>query len=443
MKKIITSIIAAALIAVAVITVTSCSQWQTPFGELDDDGKTVSVKYLANGGLFANTGGVTVVDAYDEDDATSGDGIKIVAPDDAQRGNRAFSITKNGHVFAGWYVAELDGDGNPIVNGDGSIRFDKTQKWDFESDRLKLDAGGDYTSEIPSLTLCAAWIPYTAFNIYIPDGEGGFELYNTVSVQKLNHPVWTEKGNLDMKNYPKLDGMTFVKAYSDETCTNEITGNLESLFDYENVECLNPTVNVYTTWREGVWYRIETATQLMQNASKRGCYEILADIDFEGKAWPAFSSFEGKFIGNGHKISNISVVQTNARASRVGLFEVIGDGAVFDSIAFENVKYTVIGTLKSTDGNCYGTLAGEIDSGAVFTDVTVSGELILDKSLFSDDFKASLEYYEIGLVAGRGSAEGIDGTISLTIDPDAPADATASVMPDGSVSFTDEGGANG
>ena len=216
MKKILTSIIAAALIAVAAMAITSCSQWQTPFGDLDDAGKTVSVKFLANGGLFANTGGVTIVDAYEESAATSGSGIKIIAPDDTERGNRAFSITKNGHVFAGWYVAELDEDGTPVVDESGNVSFDKTQKWDFESDRLKLEAGGNYTSEVPSLTLCAAWIPYTAFNIYTPDGSGNFELYSTVSVQKLNHPVWTDKGSLDMKNYPKLDGMTFLakNAYS-------------------------------------------------------------------------------------------------------------------------------------------------------------------------------------------------------------------------------------
>ena len=440
MKRFLSIIIAAVLIAVAMTTITSCSQWDTPYGDLDEAGKTVSVKFLANGGLFANTTGVTVVDAYDEEKATTGSGIKVIAPNDSSRGNRVFNISKNGHVFAGWYVAELDEDGNPVIDGDGNISFDKTEKWDFENDRLKLEAGGDYTSERPSLTLCAAWIPYTDFEIYVPNGEGGFTLHETVEVQKLNLPVWTDKGSIDMKNFPAISNMTFTGAYYDEACTEQITSSPESIFDLDNVACLNPKVKIYTTWREGTWYKIETASQLALNASRRGCYEILNDLDFEGAVWPKFQSFEGKIIGGGHKISNVTVVQSDTKPSNVGLFGAINSGAVLQDVTFENVSYTVKGSMNN-EGTNYGLLAGTVESGAVFTDVTVSGVLVIDESMFDEYLSTFNGKHSVKLLVGSGTAAGVEYGITAELDPDVT-NGAITTLPDGTVRI-DVGGQNG
>jgi hypothetical protein len=244
-----------------------------------------------------------------------------------------------------------------------------------------------------------------------------------------------------MKNFPKINGMTFTGAYSDDACTEPITANIASLFDYDNVACLNPSVDIYTTWREGTWYKITTAEQLSQNASKNGCYEILADLDFQGKVWPAFKDFGGKIIGNGHKISNITVVQTDTKPMNVGLFEIIKETAVFENVSFENVSFTIKGSMNN-NGTNYGLLAGTSESGASFTGVSISGSLIIDENMFDSYLFGFYPNHSIHKLVGNGTANGVSESITAILDPDV-SNAEMSVMPDGTIELSAGGGQNG
>ena len=61
MKKRLILLTALLLLIFAVTALSSCGQWNNPYEELDEEGASVSVKFLAGtGGMFAGTNGVTV-----------------------------------------------------------------------------------------------------------------------------------------------------------------------------------------------------------------------------------------------------------------------------------------------------------------------------------------------------------------------------------------------
>ena len=58
------SILGALLLCLFVLSLSACSSFGTPWDRMDGEGYTVSVRFDANGGLFAGTEKVTVVDVF-------------------------------------------------------------------------------------------------------------------------------------------------------------------------------------------------------------------------------------------------------------------------------------------------------------------------------------------------------------------------------------------
>ena len=99
MKKKILFLIALAILATAIMALSGCSQWDTPYDGLDREGATVSVKFDPNGGLVASANGVSIVDVFNVDDYTADASGKVYLPlvdpsDKSARGQNAFEITK-------------------------------------------------------------------------------------------------------------------------------------------------------------------------------------------------------------------------------------------------------------------------------------------------------------------------------------------------------------
>ena len=90
---------------------TACGSEKTPYEVNDEENYTVSVKYDANGGVFTTNTSV-IVDSYNIADLkTNSEGkveIALLTPDDKNRGNDAFTATKNGYFLAGWYVERTE-----------------------------------------------------------------------------------------------------------------------------------------------------------------------------------------------------------------------------------------------------------------------------------------------------------------------------------------------
>lgn len=420
MKKQIKTICLVFLLPVLLLCVTACANWETPYTSMNEDGYCVSVRFDANGGRFAGTPDVFVVDVFNpEKAATTANGMKafsLLRPDDTRRGDNAFEVSKNECFLAGWYterVLRVDENGEALddfgvlcsVSG-REQGYVYSGKWDFEKDRVEIDPSKTYNSEENVLTLYAAWIPYTNFEFYSKNEQtGGFDLIGTYNKGTyVNVPEWnTKTGKLDMKQFPAIDGKTFECAYLDEAMTQPVTGQIAGEVDFEKGISATQTVKIYTTWMDGTWFKIHTAKQFYENSTLQGNYIICADLDFTNVTWsPALSKegFKGTIQGNGYKFSNITVMQGDSKQLKGGLFGSLEASANISDVTFENITYRLeAGSLMASS---FGVLAGSASNDAVLENVEISGTLVIGS-------KCNLNpNLGLGLLFGNDTTHAID-----------------------------------
>ena len=394
--------------------------------EMAERGYMVSVTYDAGSGRFFSRDGVTLKDyvnpnTFDKD----GDGvaeIKLLAPEDP---SRKASVGKTGHFLAGWYasrelVLSEDGkivdangkeleelsDGTWIVKGTKDTAsypvYQYSDPWDFENDRLMYDPNKlTETDGKLSLTLYAGWVPYYEFHYYyMENGQWtkkattSFDYDRNLKMGGDKNTIWTPDwkdgamnyqhayaDNSSQYSFPKQDGTTFLKAYTDENKQNEINGSFvhQGALDRDNCTAINPVQNVYVTVEEGERYRISTANQLVDTANADGYYEIYADLDFTGLSWPgvfSLTEFNGKFYTASNvasvTLSNISATLSSS-VTYGGLFGKLGDKAVLENVKFENVTIDFNG-VSGFSGK-FGLFAGDISEQATLSGVSVGGTL--------------------------------------------------------------------
>lgn len=464
-------------------TVAACATDKNPYPGLENNGYGVSVRYDSNGGKFLDLDNIDVVHNFTLEDRTAeADGsykIQLVEPGSKKLDDNTTyrtNIYRTGYFLAGWYktrTLRIDASGKPLdedgnvcdrTNEDGVLvsvngktqGYEYADKWDFDTDRLIVNADGTQNFD----TLYAAWVPnfkYT-FMVYgiltddkgeplkdengVETGEQGwynageytYDPLTTSKPVKISLPEWNEgtgvnDGVLNMKNFNvSVEDKTFLGAYevgnADGTCSGEFTGDIEHFGDYDRDKAVSVSADrvVYTTWRDGNWYHIRTADQLIKNAYANGCYELYDHLDFDGKNWPmAFSgTFRGKFVsgdGSVHTISNVTAQQsdTDNKVLRGGIFGEITAAAVIEKVSFVNAKYTCSGSLLQ--GAEFGLFAGHINEQATLTEVTISGQLLLKPSTLFHDYKAA-----VGIFSGNMQTRGVDTsniTCALTAEEDA------------------------
>ena len=416
--KFTTLIIAAAVLLAAAIGLCSCGQ--TYYEEMDEKGYTVSVSYDPNGGTFSSTNSV-ITDVFDpskcEKDENGNAVISLVDPSSPVRDKtNPLTVAKPGYFLAGWYAErELKNPDDP----DGGYIYGK--KWDFENDTLVLDGDKTYTSAENVLTLYAAWIPNFEFNFYRENENGEWVKYATPATNSvIDVPEWKNgDSTIKMGRFPALDGYTFVAAYADPECEQQLTGRLTAEWDVETATVESSVINVYTKWLEGNRYRIYKAADLASCAAIDGYYELYDDIDFTGRSWPAkfrTGKFSGTFIGNGYTISGISMSSTSRSNVNNGIFASIDKSAVFENITFE-ITHTVNLGLTANDAR-FGTLAGTVVEGAIFNNVVLKPTLLIGndcKELIGKD------NYNIHLIAGNLNVGTLTG-LTVVSPVCAPAD---------------------
>ena len=433
MRKFWKIIALTAVLLTAAVTATGCALWETPYNGLDETGYTVSVRYDANGGSFAGSPNeVFIVDVYNPadhtTDASGKASIKLFAPDDPVRKDSAFPVSNTGHFLAGWYTERtlrvdesgqpLDEYGQPTAKTGRPQGYTYSGKWDFKTDRLSVDPNGTKGSSENEVTLYAAWVPYFNFEFYAAEADGSFSLMETKQLITISLPEWnTRTGKLDMKDFPAPEGMTFEAAFLDEAMTVPAEGQVSGAVDYTTgtVES-DGTIRLYTTWMEGTWFRISTPKQLYDNARLGGSYIIEADLDFTGMLWPTVFStgdYTGTIVGNGHTISNVTVLQGDNSKINGGLFGVLTSSASITDLKLENITYRMVAGSRMQGPN-YGLLAGTVQEGATLTGVTLTGTIEIGKDCYRPND------YNVGLVCGAGQVEGIDVSgITVTVeDPD-------------------------
>lgn len=449
MKKIALRCLLALTLLVCALAITSCSQWDDPYPQYDKDGKNISVKYLANGGII-NSGADSLVDIFSPNETGS---YKLLPPESADRGKSQVTLSHGyDYQFAGWYVAipvvdeagnALDADGNPVSESGKDPAYTTGKRWNFDTDRVSVDPDKTYSATDPVLTLMAVWIPKFTFEFYVKDEGGEWGLMASKNAVALELPKWSN-GKINMMDfpaYPEKD-MTFKAAYYDADMLQPVdSSSISGEIDYEHGVILEPVIKVYTEWYEGTWYMIENAAELYSNARPNGNYMLISDIDMTGENWPRVFSqgnFTGSFYGNGHKISNVNAnQQANFKRDSYGLFGSISSSAEFRDITFENVSYKVEGALNSAT---YGLFAGQVADGATFENVTLSGgKLILSEELVTegDTMNANLinGLFDIGLIFGYGSADITTDNVTCELEVE-NAGVEINVSPEGDVTVT-------
>ncbi|MBQ9151358.1 MAG: hypothetical protein IJX72_03835, partial [Clostridia bacterium] len=431
---IVVGVLALAFVVLAIVAIINgFSLWNTPYVGLDETGYTVSVRFDANGGSFAGSPEeVYVVDVFNPADYADQSGkasIPLLLPEDPLRGNsHAFAVSKTNYYLAGWYrerTPRVNGNGEPLdaygqltsVSG-REQGYVYSGKWDFENDRVEVDLGEDRSSANNEITLYAAWIPYFNFEVYSQGEDGTFTLVETRQLIELAIPEWNlTTGRMNMKEFPAIEGKTFVSAFLDEAMTVPAGASVSGSVDYETGTVTGDgTIRLYTTWMDGTWFRISTPKQFYDNSRLGGSYMIEADLDFTDALWPAAMTtgeFTGTIEGNGHAISNVTVLQGDNSKINGGLFGSLGETAKISDVSFENITYRIVAGSRMQAPN-YGLLAGTVHEGATLENVTVTGTIEVGKDCYRPND------YNIGLLCGAGSIEGIDMSgITVTVeDPD-------------------------
>ncbi len=420
MKKLILRLIVAAFAAATVLALAGCAQWKTPYEAIGKDGYNVIVRFDAGDGIFVNTNDVYVVDAFRMTDfAKNQNGeheIPLISPDSAFR-DKAYTVSRiGGYFLAGWYThreLRFDDDGN-MLDDFGNITTDPEKqgyiydgKWDFENDTLKVDPVEAPTADNAYLTLYAAWIPYFNFALYV---QGESEPFGTATAMNLQLPYW-KNGKQDLGHLPGIEGKSFTGAYYDPECTNEITDSISGEVDYEHGVTLSPLTKIYTTWRDGEWFRIEKLDQLTKYASSTGCYELTCDIDFAGKTWPRTftnTGFSGIIDGGGHTIKNITVTQSDPGQLQGGIFKVIDGSAVIKNVTFDNVTYAITAGSRMT-GASFGALASAVSEQATFENVIFNASLEIKNN--SALILSESKNHTVGVMTGSGNVASIGGNV--------------------------------
>lgn len=368
------------------LLITSCSSGDA-YKKIQKEGYNVSVKFDIGKGMFAGREELVLVDVFNLDnEASNANGqkeISLLSPDDELRGSEAFGIACSGHYFVGWYQNRYevkDADGNAVTDDDGNTLYTYSDKWDFASDKLVLDPKGNYSANAPVLTLYAAWVPLTSFEIYAPDESGTFRELTTITASSFKLPQWNKSTGKLSASELTLDGKTLDGIYFDEACTKPVTDSeIYGNVDYSTGTLASPAVKLYTTWLDGVWYKIYNAQSFVNIGELNASYEICADLDFSNVSWQNSSFVSGTFNGticsegdNVYKLSNIK--SHNLEQTSGGIFREIGDNATIKNVTFENTSYTITKVPFRTQSVSFGLFAGKVHDSAVIENVSFIGD---------------------------------------------------------------------
>ena len=431
MNRNIKAILTVLLLAAAVM-LAGCAPEVSPYEANDAQGYCVSVRFDANGGRFTTNTSV-IVDSYNIADIAPDDSgkvhIALLSPDNALRGNDAFMPVNNGYFLAGWYARRTE-------TADG---FTYEGKWDFEKDKLAVDARGDYRAAEPVLTLYAAWVPLFQIDFY-DLGSGEYldtMTYNPLEVEALTVPAWDEAtGAMELYDFPARSGYTFAGAYLDAKGTQKVetkTLSHSGSVDEATGTAKDPVMDLYVDWTEGEWYRIYNVEQFLDNASVSGNYEIYADLDFTGEIWPSslmHGNFSGTIQGNGYTFSNITFEQTNNSKVNSGLFGNLTEDASIQDLKLDNVNFTIAGGTRVA-GASFGLLAGTISDKASLENVTIANSTLqIDSRCYF-----GVDDYSIGLVCGMGSSRIDDSGIACAVVGEA--DSLWAAVENGQVTLSD------
>ncbi len=273
------------------------------------------------------------------------------------------SFKKNGYTFAGWEL--MKGDSIDVYSDQESV--------------CDIAAGGE------TITLRALWAnnkyivkfdTNTPRDFLIPELSGG----NQTTVTFGN----SYKFGVPVCEYYKFDGW-----YTEKTGGKKLTdGSGNSLegwsFDSDKI--------LYAHWVNVSGYEYISNREDLEKINNDPSlnYMLINDIDLSGFSWTPLGRFSGKFEGDGHKISNMTI---NSSVSNMGLFSAL-DGATVSNVKLVNVNIN----NSSTTSAYTGALAGTANNSTI-TNCYSSGNIITGVTAL-DTFTTPKNNFQTGQICG-------------------------------------------
>ncbi|MDE7164223.1 MAG: hypothetical protein K2O04_02205 [Clostridiales bacterium] len=352
-RKLVLSILLIALAALGVFVFAGCSE---DYDILQD--YPVGVTYDFQGGTADNKTSVLVhvkENSYIPAPTVSGKGVRIPS--------------REGYTFAGFFLAETDENGEVVRDADGNISVTDTE-WNFDVDTV-LDK---------NITLCAKWA--ADCTVFVHYGVG----YTLTSEIKIKRYADGSFEKLRASQLPKsTDEFTIIsyKYKKDSYDENdEISANIPEHTLPDGFFGDDQTGEIWCESIAGAYRVIRTARDLVvAGVGEDINYYLLADLDMANATYndeKASSKiptvYNGKFIGNGHTVSNFTLNLTalDISCDSFGLFRTLGANAEISDVTFENVTLSYDLTQTSIPNYYLGTLAGQVSSGAVVKDVKIT-----------------------------------------------------------------------
>lgn len=339
-RKLVLSILLMVLAALCIFVFAACSD------DITEDtfkarGYKVAVTYDFQGGTYNNKTYTRILIRPDS---------KLPDPNADKGGVRIPSRT--GYSFKGFYLPQTDSDGNVVKDSDGNVVVSDTA-WDFANDSI----------ESKDVTLYAKW--WDNYKVVLHYGSD-YSKTKEISLQRNQDGSPT-----DLTASPlRVDDFTFLSYNLVKDSENADTELAEFPYTW-NSSAFNGTdvMDVWGKSLDGNYILVESKDDLhITYVGETTNYYLLNDIDMGGAEYDDQNaqnripkSYSGKFVGNGHKISNFKMTMRAVDRSydSFGLFRSLENGAEITDVTFENVSLSYDLSNANIQNYYLGLLAGQ------------------------------------------------------------------------------------
>ncbi len=179
--------------------------------------------------------------------------------------------------------------------------------------------------------------------------------------------------------------------------------------DYEHGYAYDTTVNLYTTWKEGRYFRVKEASQMTADAN--GYYFIENDLTFTDTDRWGFGgiTFRGRMVAE-DPVTIGGIVSVQSGNLYGGVFAALAEGATVRNVRFENVTLELSAGFAgfANETAYFGLFAGTISENSVVENVSVSGTMKIGGDNFITRVQSGIdESFSVGFVSGNGVRKGI------------------------------------
>lgn len=351
----------------ATLIAAGCRVGQPTHEEVQDKyGIRSSVTYFSNGGSFNESGGSLrrKYIEYQENAPVINVGVDEVS---------GLSIQRSGYVFDGWYYAELDENGEPIVITEEPLEVESSDR-EVEFP-IRIPAGEKWY-------ICAHWMKDVELEIRLvsdspisvqqEDAEGQMQTVTYETGDVIRTQSFGTQSYIDVSSNAPIASIdsTFLRLYSDEVCETPFSGRIEKPQNGENAV-------LYAKYIEGIWTIVRTPSEvssmLGNTVLSSNKYYIDADIDCASVSFGNHAAFNCTIAGNGHTISNLTFTASNINSNNtVSPFGTFGARASVTGLTLKNINVEYKLRPNVTAVELYAFAEGANDA-AILEDVVIDG----------------------------------------------------------------------